>query len=322
MNQNYYDYKTLLKTGDPLVYENILVVPIMAPAYEEPEYISQDIAIKKGCLKIVEVSEMGSVPYLKAINDCKKKVLLPEGEEIEGAKQNRTFNTSILLPEKSETIIPVSCTEQGRWQYKSEKFEETDSWIPAEIRAYKNQSVSEQVFQGKNFRSDQKQIWDIIEKYSKSSGFHSKTNALRDITKKTNKKIDEILKKFPYQEQQVGVAVFVDGKLKGIDIITHPDVFKSLYTKVLKSYISSYDIIKSNIKKENILDLKITYNFDTKQATEKILNFIDLAVMGNIFSAKSPGLGNDIRIQATNVNGFALEYDDKIIHLNLLRIPI
>lgn len=59
------------------------------------------------------------MPQLAVINDGPIAVLIIDGEELIGAKQNRVLNTTVLLKERSKTVIPVSCTEQGRWQWRS-----------------------------------------------------------------------------------------------------------------------------------------------------------------------------------------------------------
>jgi hypothetical protein len=42
------------------------------------------------------VSEGGSVPHLLFINDAMRPVLLLDGEELVGAKQNRVLNLTVL----------------------------------------------------------------------------------------------------------------------------------------------------------------------------------------------------------------------------------
>jgi len=73
-------------------------------------------------LKITEINKGGSVPELKVTNTAMQYVLLLDGEELMGAKQNQVLNATVLLRPNSETVIPVSCTEQGRCAYSSEEF--------------------------------------------------------------------------------------------------------------------------------------------------------------------------------------------------------
>ena len=113
-------------------------------------------------LTVTEVTEGGTVPELKVINRGEKPVLLLDGEELSGAKQNRVLNTTILLKEKSETVIPVSCTEHGRWSYRSSHFEESGHIMSAKLRRVKNASVHENLKAVHAFRSDQGAVWDEI----------------------------------------------------------------------------------------------------------------------------------------------------------------
>ena len=41
-------------------------------------------------------------------------LLLPDGEQLVGAKQNRILNMTVLVAAQSEVTIPVSCVEQVR----------------------------------------------------------------------------------------------------------------------------------------------------------------------------------------------------------------
>ena len=86
------------------------------------DYLVLDEALASGLVEITEVSEQGSVPELKFINRGPKPVLIVDGEELLGAKQNRIVNLTILVAANSELTIPVSCVEAGRWRSRSRAF--------------------------------------------------------------------------------------------------------------------------------------------------------------------------------------------------------
>ena len=105
------------------VHRNLTLFPLLAPNGIKPDYLTLDQALDGNLVEITELDDAGRVPELKLINLGKKKVLIIEGEELVGAKQNRIVNSSFLIAGKAEVIIPVSCVEQGRWRYESDKFE-------------------------------------------------------------------------------------------------------------------------------------------------------------------------------------------------------
>src|SRR5690348_16225690 len=116
------EYLASLELGEPKRYENIVVVPVFTRTNGTPNYLTLTEALQQQLAIITEVSPGGQVPNIKIANVSDQLILLIDGEELIGARQNRVLNTSILLAGKSETIIPVSCTEARRWSYKSPAF--------------------------------------------------------------------------------------------------------------------------------------------------------------------------------------------------------
>ena len=90
-------------------FAQMTVMPLSLPeASNKFTYIMLSEALTSGSIVINEVSEGGSVPELIARNTGKVPVLIMDGEELAGAKQNRVANTSILVPPLSKIVIPVS----------------------------------------------------------------------------------------------------------------------------------------------------------------------------------------------------------------------
>ena len=115
MDQIIINFLSKLELGELQTFKNMAMIPLFSSVDHTPQYLSLGEAMGKGLLTVTEVSQSGAVPELKVVNKGDLPVLLLDGEELAGAKQNRVLNTTILVIEKSETIIPVSWTEQGRW---------------------------------------------------------------------------------------------------------------------------------------------------------------------------------------------------------------
>ena len=132
-------------------------------------------ALRDGVIVVTEVNAGGSVPDLKVINNADSSILLLDGEELKGAKQNRVLNASVLLDAHSETIIPVSCTEAGRWAYTSETFKESGYVMSRDLRANRTRSVSASLNRTHEYRSDQSAVWGDIDRMAEASAVKSPT---------------------------------------------------------------------------------------------------------------------------------------------------
>ncbi len=115
-----------MEIESPQAHEEMILFPIKSKLPPGPDYVTLSEALEAGFLEITEVSPGGSVPELKAINHGEKPVLILDGEELRGAKQNRALNTTIMIGPQSSVIIPVSCVEAHRWHGPSLHMEASD----------------------------------------------------------------------------------------------------------------------------------------------------------------------------------------------------
>ena len=121
-------------TGEPVTHGALAVIPLLAPNLDDPDWLTLEDLISpsppwgegrvrgEDRARVTEVSEAGSVPFLTVANGADRPLLLLDGEELIGAKQNRILNTTVLVAARTEATIPVSCVEQGRWGYHGRQF--------------------------------------------------------------------------------------------------------------------------------------------------------------------------------------------------------
>lgn len=113
--------------------DNLAVVQFSTTPNNTLEIVTSTFALRNNLIEVKELSESGSVNELLVINHSEKLVFMMDGDILDGAKQNRVLNTSVLLAPQSKTKIPVSCVESGRWNYKSPNFQPADYVAPPSL---------------------------------------------------------------------------------------------------------------------------------------------------------------------------------------------
>jgi hypothetical protein len=281
---------------------NLEVFPLFNSVKSKTKYITLKDGLAKGFLEVVEKSESGSVPELRVINKGNKRVLLLDGEELSGAKQNRILNTSILLKKHSDTIIPVSCTEAGRWQYQTDKFYDSDVVATPSLRKKKAVSVLGNLNLSHEFRSDQGEVWNMVDNLLPlvEGDIPSPTRAMKDVFEHKKNDTDTYLNEIRLMEGQHGFIIAINGKVVGIDYFSSAKVFKKLHNKLLKSYA-----LEASIHVEDSFPA-------FKELAESFLEHLKEVTVTRF---KSPGHGYDLRLSGAGLSGNALEYRGEIIHL-------
>ena len=146
-------FLTSVAFGEPLNFKSLRVVPLVGPSREDPSYrlFGPDVAED---VEVDEVNDAGSVPNLRVTNRLTDRVLLIDGQELIGAKQNRIVNTDVLVPATAKITIPVSCVEAGRWSYSRHGFH-AGKMAYRSARAAKCVQVHRSLQEDQGHRSDQ-----------------------------------------------------------------------------------------------------------------------------------------------------------------------
>jgi hypothetical protein len=296
-----------LEFGETQRYGNLSVFPVFSASDQGPEYLTLQEALAAGQLSVKEVSEGGSVPNLKVTNASEIPVLLLDGEELAGARQNRVVNTTILLREKCETIIPVSCTEQGRWSYSSREFSVSDNVLPRHIRSRKTASVNANLRAERSYRSDQGEIWQSIDVLQQSAAVSSSTGAMRDVYEGRKRDLDGYMDAFRLVPRQRGLFVFMGREPAGFDYVSRESAYALLHSKLTRSY--AMDAIVDRDRDEGA------------PSVEAVRSFIDRAALAELVAYESVGHGTDFRAESAGVVGSVLVHRHAVIHAAFFKAP-
>jgi hypothetical protein len=295
-----------LKPGEPRILNGFGLWPLFAPVRPEPAYLTLVEALALPGFKITEISEGGSVPDLRVVNETAHHVLLFDGEELKGAKQNRILNTTILIAAGSALDVPVSCTEQGRWSYDTPEFGASGSVAYAELRKRKALDVAINLKAHAIHASDQGAVWQEIESLhlaAKSDGT-SKTRAMKDAYNQRQKELDDFTRQIACHDGQCGLLAVIGDRVEGIDVLSRTEAYAKLHRRLVESHAMDFLIRKQGVAKKPL-------------DPEAPARFLAEAAKAEDTMHATQGLGSDHRLRFRYGHGAALRVDDTIVHLAL-----
>lgn len=274
----------------PQSHENVAIIPLKS----EKNYTDL-LTLKKGLeLGLVEVKECetSTVNTLIVKNNSVTPLILIDGEEVVGGDQNRIVNATTIVAPRSQHKISVSCTERGRWGYKSE-FKSSTHIANYRTRREKMHAV-------RNGAPVQSAVWSSIDSLEERHAFSSPTSAMSESYENAKVDLEEIMEAFKIVDGQNGVLIIVNGEIKGFELFLNSEIYKAFHEKILKSYLIDSEV-------ENT-----TFTINTDAA--KLL--IDSVMAGEFEEKSSSGLEKSYEFENEDGLGKAYMYDDALVHFS------
>ena len=292
--------------GPLTTFRNLGLLALSTAGAREADYLTLGEALERHSARIVETSEGGHVPELKFVNEGERPVLLLDGEELLGAKQNRVINLTILAPAHQTCVIPVSCVEAGRWHHVSRDFVDAPRAQFAEGRAEKMRHVTSSLKADGSRSSNQQEVWSRIAEKSARLGTASDTSAMSAMYDASHVALDEFVAAFTPVERQVGAVFFVNGRAAGLELFDATRTWRTLAPKLIRSYaLDALDQEEGSVQSDAVAD--------AKALIERLMSS-----QTSVFAAV--GEGTDVRFEGAGALGAALVASEKAIHVSAFSV--
>ena len=286
-----------LEFGSPCRFDGLGVFPLFSPASKsELAYLTLEEALACGLLEVRE-SEVAKPQELVAENKSDQMVLIIDGEEIVGGKQNRITNASILLPPRASTVLPTSCAERSRWRLARKSFRAEEAAFPS-LRAIA-------LGRGMSYRASQLRIWASIGHRSALFERQPSTNALCKLYGREKASLARYAAALPYPQGSKGVIAAMGNGLTCADLFDQAKTLAKLWPTLIRSYTMD----------------AIAWEGEATAKEREGKRLIEALRGAHFQVSPSAGLGQKVRIEGKDLVGSATLYAGQIVHLALFSTP-
>ncbi len=275
----------------PILAEEIPEIPVLEPL---------EFALKKRLARITEMSSVGEVPFLMLENTGDCPIIILDGEELVGGKQNRIINTTLVVLASTIVKVPVSCIQAGRWRHEKAHFDSAGSVFPARSRAVQMATVSTNVRERGSFRSDQGAVWDEVSESLLELGVQSATSDFREGHERVAHKLEAFVETIRPAKNQIG-SIFLNAQgILGMEMLGTPALFAKACDKVTRSF--AFEVL--NVKELDGAPI------------EAAREWWEIVLRSPFTRHESPGAGEDIRAGTDDLIGSGLIWNDVLVHFS------
>ena len=285
-----------IEPGAPLVHGALTVIPLLTPSSKEVDWVTLEEA--GDVVVVTEASGGASVPTLQVNNAGDRPLLLLDGEELIGAKQNRVLNTTVLVGAHSTVTIPVSCVEAGRWAYRTARFAAGGTSLYASLRADKAAQVTDSLRLRGRHQSDQAYIWKSLAARERQLDTQTPMGAMHDVFERHDPTIAGAREALGAQPRQIGSLVYLSGRWVGLDVLGSEGLFRRVWPRLCAGYAA--DAIG---------------RADSQPPKESPGAILERVASSPVSRMPAVGLGWELRLDGGAVRGAALIADDRVVYL-------
>ena len=308
-----------VKFGKLLQAGALTVVPVTSSKLlrKKPAVKLGHRQLTTGKVEITEVGQQGFVPRLRAENRTKFYVLLIEGDQLLGAKQNRICNSTVLLKPNSISEIPVSCVEEGRWQHVSHNFTSSKFHAAPTLRRRLAESKkrTRQASRGqKAHESNQTVVWNEVKVFAATTGVYSDTQSMEEVFDKSLKQ-QQVPQKIKYSGDANGWILAIDGRVVSIDLFGTTKLCRQAWDRMLDSAAVEAQLLSRRRKHKSDSDSKKPqFDVNKPKHLKSLFKLINSTHLEQVVPVSG---GTEQRFDSSQLSGAYLTLDNRLVHLGI-----
>ena len=281
----------------------VTLVPILGPALS-PELMTLS-SDSVDPVEVREVGEGGRVARVLVDNPHGLPLLLLDGEELLGAKQNRVVLASTLCGPNSQLEVPVSCIERGRWRSIGAAFRSRSRSVPYSMKYASSRRVRRSLRYDRSFDGDQRATWRDVDNYMARRGALSSTDALSAAFDQDRQELDALRRELAGggpQAAQIGLAFALRGHLLGVELFGSPALYAQAHERLLHAFFAE----------------ALGATGTARELTSSPLELARAVLcQAGAHSSPSTGLGEDHRFSCDEGSGSLLSLDQRPVQASV-----